>query len=115
MNGAGTFGTDEDSAMSYTTPVLLRALLLSLVEDAGTAPGDIAVYDACRIFPAHMMEFCSEGALAGVRFRCYDEGGPNDAVRARHLVGRRGGSGERGARLRIGGRLPDQPRKPQGA
>lgn len=80
MNGAGTFGTDEDSAMSYTTPVLLRALLLSLVEDAGTAPGDIAVYDACRIFPAHMMEFCSEGALAGVRFRCYDEGGPNDAV-----------------------------------
>ena len=64
--------------MSYTTPVLLRALLLSLVEDAGVAAGDIAVYDACRIFPAHMMELCSEGALAGVRFRYYDEGGPND-------------------------------------
>ena len=80
MNGAGTFGADEDSAMSYTTPVLLRALLLSLVEDAGVAAGDIAVYDACRIFPAHMMELCSEGALAGVRFRYYDEGGPNDAA-----------------------------------
>ena len=80
MNGAGTFGADEDSAMSYTTPVLLRALLLSLVEDAGVAAGDIAVYDACRIFPAHMMQLCSEGALAGVRFRYYDEGGPNDAA-----------------------------------
>ena len=63
MNGAGTFGADEDSAMSYTTPVLLRALLLSLVEDAGVAAGDIAVYDACRIFPAHMMELCSEARL----------------------------------------------------
>ena len=71
---------DDGSAMSYTTPVLLRALLLSLVEDAGVAAGDIAVYDACRIFPAHMMELCSEGALAGVRFRYYDEGGPNDAA-----------------------------------
>ncbi|MFR5194418.1 MAG: DUF362 domain-containing protein, partial [Eggerthella lenta] len=30
--------------------------------------------------PAHMMELCSEGALAGVRFRYYDEGGPNDAA-----------------------------------
>ncbi len=80
MNGAGTFGSDEDSAMSYTTPVLLRALLLSLVEDAGVAPGDVTVYDVCRIFPAHMMDLCSEGALAGVRFRYNDEGGPNDAA-----------------------------------
>lgn len=80
MNGAGTFGSDEDSAMSYTTPVLLRALLLSLVEDAGVAPGDVTVYDVCRIFPAHMTELCSEGALAGVRFRYNDEGGPNDAA-----------------------------------
>lgn len=79
MNGAGTFGSDEDSAMSYTTPVLLRALLLSLVEAAGVAPGDVTVYDVCRIFPAHMMELCSEGALAGVRFRYNDQGGPNDA------------------------------------
>ena len=80
MNGAGTFGSDEDSTMSYTAPVLLRALLLSLVEDAGVAPGDITVYDVCRIFPAHMMELCSEGALSGVRFRYYDLGGPNDAA-----------------------------------
>lgn len=80
MNGAGTFGSDEDSSMSYTAPVLLRALLLSLVEDAGVAPSDITVYDVCRIFPQHVMELCSEGALAGVRFRYYDLGGPNDAV-----------------------------------
>ena len=79
MNGAGTFGADEDSAMSYTTPVLLRALLLSLVEAAGVAPGDVTVYDVCRIFPARLMELCSEGALAGVRFRYNDQGGPNDA------------------------------------
>lgn len=80
MNGAGTFGADEDSAMSYTTPVLLRALLLSLVEDAGVAPADITVYDVCRIFPQHMMELCSEGALAGVSFRYNDAGGENDAT-----------------------------------
>lgn len=80
MNGAGTNGSDVDSAMSYTTPVLLRALLLSLVEDAGAAASDITVYDACRIVPEHVRALCSEGALAGVRFRCNDEGGPNDAV-----------------------------------
>ncbi|HIW77352.1 DUF362 domain-containing protein [Gordonibacter sp.] len=80
MNGAGTFGRDENSAMSYTTPTLLRALLLSLVEDAGVAPAAIAVYDVCRIFPQHVRDLCSEGALAGVQFRYFDEGSPNDAV-----------------------------------
>ena len=80
MNGAGTNGVDEDSAMSYTTPMLLRALLLSLVEDARVDAADITVYDACRIFPQHMMELCSEGALAGVRFRYNDAGGENDAA-----------------------------------
>ena len=80
MNGAGTFGADEDSAMSYTTPVLLRALLLSLVEDAGAAASDITVYDVCRIIPGQVRELCSEGVLFGVRFRYNDEGGENDAV-----------------------------------
>ncbi len=80
MNGAGTFGSDEDSSMSYTTPVLLRALLLSLVEDGGVAPGDITVYDVCRIVPGHVRELCSEGALSGVCFRYNDEGGGNDVV-----------------------------------
>lgn len=80
MNGAGVFGSDEDSAMSYTTPSLLRALLLSLVEDAGVAPADLTVYDACRIFPQHLMDLCSEGPLAGVQFRYFNEGGLNDAV-----------------------------------
>lgn len=80
MNGAGTNGSDEDSDLSYTTPVLLRALLHSLVQDASVAPTDITVYDACRIFPAHMRELCSEGALAGVRFHYNDQGGPHDIV-----------------------------------
>lgn len=80
MNGIGTNGTDEDSFLSYTTPVLLRALLHLLVQDAGVLAVDIAVYDACRIFPGHLRELCSEGALAGVRFRYNDQGGPNDVA-----------------------------------
>lgn len=80
MNGAGTNGQDADSSQSYTTPTVLRALLLSLVEDAGVAPEDITAFDACRIFPRHMMALCSEGALAGVRFSHYNPGGSDDAL-----------------------------------
>ncbi|BAK44302.1 DUF362 domain-containing protein [Eggerthella sp. YY7918] len=80
MNGSGTFGTSEESSMSYTTPVLLRALLMSLVEDAQVPASAITVYDVCRIFPDHMIELCSEDVLAGVRFLHRDEGGPRDAA-----------------------------------
>jgi len=79
MNGAGTFGGDDPSRMSYVNPMLLRALLLSLVEDAGIAPSDITVTDPSRIFPREMIALCSSGSLSGVQFRYMDLGGANDA------------------------------------
>lgn len=79
MNGAGTFGDDSPSRMSYINPMVLKALLISLVEDAGVAPENITVFDTARIFPQEMMELCSQGSLAGVQFRYMDLLGPNDA------------------------------------
>lgn len=82
MNGSGAYGDDQkgETKESYTNPVLLRALLLSLVEDAGVVPGDITVYDAGRIFPDWMRELCGSGVLEGIQFRYRDPGGPNDAA-----------------------------------
>ncbi len=82
MNGAGAYGDDTsgETQESYTNPVLLRALLISLVTEAGIAPRDITVYDAGRIFPDYMQELCSEGPLEGIQFRYRDIGGENDAV-----------------------------------
>ena len=54
--------------MSYTNPVLLKALLTSLVEEAGVRPADITVYDVSRLFPDYMVELCTQGNLNGVRF-----------------------------------------------
>lgn len=82
MNGAGSYAGDDtgETHESFTNPVLLKCLLLTLVKDAGAAPGDITVYDAGRIFPAFMRELCTQGPLAGVRFRYRDPGGPDDAL-----------------------------------
>lgn len=70
INGSGVFADDTsgETRMSYTNPVLLKALLLSLVEEAGVAPGDITVYDVSRLFPDYMVEMCTEGSLEGVQF-----------------------------------------------
>ena len=54
--------------MSYTNPVLLKCLLMSLVTDAGVDLSDITVYDVSRIFPKYMINLCSEGPLQGVNF-----------------------------------------------
>ena len=45
INGSGVMGDDRsgETRMSYTNPVLLKALLTSLVEEAGAAPADITV------------------------------------------------------------------------
>ena len=53
INGSAVMDDDTSgrTAMSYTNPVLLKALLTSLVKDAGVAPGDITVYDVSRLFP----------------------------------------------------------------
>lgn len=70
INGSGVFDDDDsgETQMSYTNPVLLKALLTSLVQEGGARPEDITVYDASRIFPAYMVELCTAGELKGVRF-----------------------------------------------
>ena len=70
MNGSGAF---DDSAtgetnLSYTNPVLLKALLRSLVEDASVPAESITVFDVSRIFPVYLVEMCTQGELAGIRF-----------------------------------------------
>ncbi len=70
INGSGVFDDDisGETQMSYTNPVLLKTLLLSLVEKAGIKPSDITVYDVSRLFPDYMVEMCTEGILEGVHF-----------------------------------------------
>lgn len=70
INGSGLFDDDNsgETHMSYTNPVLLKALLLSLVKEGGVSPSDITVYDVSRIFPYYMEEMCTKGELEGIRF-----------------------------------------------
>lgn len=70
INGSAVMDDDTsgETHMSYTNPVLLKAFLLSLVEDAGVAPSDITVYDVSRLFPDYMIELCTQGNLGGVHF-----------------------------------------------
>ena len=70
INGSGVFDDDDSgkTKMSYTNPILLKALLTSLVKDADVAPSDITVYDVSRIFPVYMVQMCSRGELKGVHF-----------------------------------------------
>lgn len=70
INGSAVFDDDTsgETDMSYTNPVLLKALLRSLVEYSGVSPSDITVYDVSRLFPDYMVEMCSEDNLQGVKF-----------------------------------------------
>nr|QGT51201.1 hypothetical protein Firmicute1046_2770 [uncultured Firmicutes bacterium] len=70
INGSAVMDDDTsgETKMSYTNPVLLKTLLISLVREAGIAPSDITVYDVSRLFPDYMTEMCSEGILQGVNF-----------------------------------------------
>lgn len=70
INGSGLYDDDTsgETQMSYTNPVLLKALLTSLVVEGGVNPSDITVYDVSRIFPSYMVEMCTEGNLEGIRF-----------------------------------------------
>ena len=70
INGSGVMDDDTSgrTAMSYTNPVLLKTLLVSLVEEAGVAPADITVYDVSRLFPDYIVELCTSGNLRGVNF-----------------------------------------------
>ena len=70
INGSAVFDNDTSGKtdMSYTNPVLLKSLLLSLVEEANVNPSDITVYDVSRLFPDYMIEMCTSGNLKGVNF-----------------------------------------------
>ncbi len=70
INGSAVFDDDTsgETQMSYTTPVLLKALLTSLVKEGGVNPSDITVYDVSRLFPDYMVEMCTAGELKGVQF-----------------------------------------------
>ena len=76
INGSAVMDDDTsgETAMSYTNPVLLKALLTSLVEEAGVRPADITVYDVSRLFPDYMVKQCTQGNLNGVRFVGRDNG-----------------------------------------
>lgn len=70
INGSAVFDDDTsgETHMSYTNPVLLKALLTSLVMEANVAPEDITVYDVSRLFPDYMVDLCTEGVLQGIHF-----------------------------------------------
>lgn len=70
INGSAVMDDDTsgETKMSYTNPVLLKTLLISLVKNAGVHPSDITVYDVSRLFPDYMVEICTDGILDGVRF-----------------------------------------------
>ncbi len=76
INGSAVYDDDTSgmTKMSYTNPVLLKALLTSLVKEAGVATEDITVYDVSRLFPDYMVELCTKGELNGVRFVDRDTG-----------------------------------------
>jgi hypothetical protein len=64
----------------YISPEGLYVLLSELIENVGAAPEDITVFDASRVIPDHMIEYCSKGNLKGVNFKYKDDGGANDCV-----------------------------------
>ncbi len=70
INGSAVMDDDTsgETQMSYTNPVLLKTLLVSLVKEAGVAPSDITVYDVSRLFPDYMVALCTQGELSGVNF-----------------------------------------------
>ncbi len=80
INGSAVMDDDTsgETSMSYTNPVLLKALLTSLVEDAGVTPSDITVYDVSRLFPDYMEKMCTEGILSGVNFVNRDNGAADE-------------------------------------
>lgn len=65
INGSGVFDDDTsgETQMSYTNPVLLKTLLISLVQEAGVPASDIMVYDVSRLFPDYMVKMCTDGVL----------------------------------------------------
>lgn len=82
INGSAVMDNDTSgqTQMSYTNPVLLKTLLVSLVKEAGVAPADITVYDVSRLFPDYMVQMCREGSLQGINFVGRDNGRADESA-----------------------------------
>lgn len=81
MNGAGWSGpNDEHTQNSFTNPVALRELLLSMTGAGGIRAEDITVYDASRNIPSYMLEYVGASPLNKVNFQYSDEGGADDCL-----------------------------------
>lgn len=82
INGSGVFDNDTsgNTQMSYSNPVLLKALLRSLVEKAEVLPSDITVYDVSRLFPDYMVEMCTQENLKGIHFTGRNNGIADESV-----------------------------------
>lgn len=82
VNINGSAVNDDDTSgetkMSYTNPVLLKALLTSLVEEAGIKAENITVYDVSRLFPDYMVKMCTAENLKGVNFVARDNATPDE-------------------------------------
>lgn len=80
LNGAAEYDDDPTgrSGDSYTHPLVVQALLLSLVRDGKVAPENITVYDVTRIVPDYLKELCSQGMLKGVNFVDRTNGVPDE-------------------------------------
>lgn len=76
MNGVGD--STGNTNVCFTSPAVLKALLTQLVETVGVKASDITVYDASRVIPAHLIDYCSQGVLSEVNFKYYDKSGKND-------------------------------------
>ena len=81
VNMNGTQGSSNGMVKgSFSSPAAIRALLLTLVNDAGVSPSDITVFDGSRLIPSFLIEMCSEGVLKGVKFQWNNVGGANDVT-----------------------------------
>lgn len=58
---------------SFTAPIPVKALLVSLVQSAGVVPSNITVMDPSRAIPDYMQEICGTGILNGIKF-LYNDG-----------------------------------------
>lgn len=80
VNMNGISDSKGQTNASFTAPIPVKALLVSLVKHAGVDPADITVFDPSRVIPDYMQEICGTGDLAGVNFRYNDSSGKNDCI-----------------------------------
>ncbi len=81
MNGAGWYQVnDGHTRKSFSNPVAVRELVMSLVEQGGVKPEDITIFDVSRNIPGFMLRHVSATPLEKVNFKFSDEGGSNDTT-----------------------------------